>query len=172
MDALIESRETIKTTPGFGELVISVHSNHPNPLHSHDPIEHGDVVLYELLWNLRSTGFGKKDEVYLIFERGGGDDPFQRSVDALRIISRFLEKDVKPDDLPAEFFGLKGMAGDEERQFMIIMDHKMEPIKDLLEMSEEEWGLLSKTAREKGKAEAFKKRLSMVSTLQLGLCCK
>ena len=157
VDALIESRETVKLIPDLGELILTVHSNHPNAMHSHDPIELGDTLLYELLWNLRKTGFGKKRDVYLIFERGGGDDPFQRSVDALRITARYLEKNIEPKNLPAEFFGLHEMVGNIDRQRMIIMDHKMDPIKDLLEMSEEDWGMLSKVAREKGKAESFKK---------------
>lgn len=160
LDALLESRDIRKNIQDFGEYTISVHSNHPNPLHLHDPIDHGDNLLYELLYNLRATGFGKKRECFLIFERGGGreqGDPFERSIDALKVIGRLLEKDVKPADLPLEFYGLEGMAGDETRQMMKILENKMNPIKDLLELPEEEWGLLSRQAREKGKAEAFKK---------------
>ena len=128
-------------------------------MHPDEPLEHGDVTLYELLYNLRITGLGKKREAFLVYERGGGEDPFQRSVDIIKLMARFLQTDppTKPEDLPVEFYGLKEMSGDVDRQLMIILDHKMEPIKDLFEMSEEDWGLLSRAAREKGKAEAFKK---------------
>lgn len=158
VDALIESRKDIKGVRDFGEYVISIHSNHPNPLHSHDPIEIGDIILYELIYNLRVTGFGKKQTGYLIFERGGGEDPFQRSVEALKLIAKFVEKEVKVDDLPPEFYGIEGdTSGNLERQVQIIMDHRMDPLKDLLEFSEEDWGLLSSEARKKGKGEVFKK---------------
>jgi len=159
VDALQESRKYIKTKKDFGEFVISVHSNHPNPLHSHEPIELGDTILYELLYNLRLTGMGINRTAFLIFERGGGEDPFQRSIDALRLMVKFLEMDppMEMEKLPLEFYGLQGMSGDAERQMMIIRDHTMDPIKDLLELPEEEWTFISKVAREKGRAEAFKK---------------
>ncbi|GEM_PF-609950 len=159
VDALQESRKYIKTKPDFGELVISVHANHPNPLHPHEPIELGDTILYELIYNLRLTGLGVKRTAFLIFERGGGEDPFQKSIDSLRLMVQFLEKSppTPTDSLPLEFYGLQGMSGDAQRQLMIIRDHTMDPIKDLLEVPEEEWSFLSKAAREKGRAEAFKK---------------
>lgn len=159
VDALQESRKHIKTKPDFGELVISVHANHPNPLHPHEPIDLGDTILYELLYNLRVTGLGVKRTSFLVFERGGGEDPFQKSIDSLRLMTKFLEKDppVPTDMLPLEFYGLDGMSGDAQRQLMIIMDHTMDPIKDLMELPEEEWTFLSKVAREKGRADAFKK---------------
>ncbi len=159
VDALQESRNHIKTKPDFGELTISIHANHPNPLHPHEPIELGDVLLYELLYNLRITGLGMKRTAFLIFERGGGEDPFQRSIDAIRLMAKFLEKDppTPAGDLPLEFYGLEGMSGDAERQLLIVRDHATDPIKDLLEVPEEDWTFLSKTAREKGRADAWKK---------------
>ncbi len=159
VDALQESRKYIKTKHDFGELVISVHANHPNPLHPHEPIELGDTILYELIYNLRLTGLGVKRTAFLVFERGGGEDPFQKSIDSLRLMSKFLEKSppTATDDLPLEFYGLDGMSGDTQRQLMIVMDHTMDPIKDLMELPEEEWTFLSKVAREKGRAESWKK---------------
>lgn len=159
LDAWLEVEETVKLIPDFGSLIISIHSNHPNPLHPHEPIEFGDVKLYELLHHWRKTGMGKgKRLAYLIFERGGGEDPFKQSVDALRLMARYLEEDVEPKNLPLEFFGLKGsVSGMVERQMQIIRDHANEPLKDLLEMPEEEWGILSAEARKKGKAEVWKK---------------
>jgi len=159
LDALQESNETIKTKPDFGELVISVHSNHPNPLQPHAPLELGDEILYQLLYNLRITGLGKKRTAYLLFERGGGEDPFKQSVETLRLMATYLEKDTPPDKLPLEFYGVKGeVAGNFRRQSQIIRDHRNEPLKDLLEMPEEEWSMLSQEAIRKGrKPETWKK---------------
>ena len=157
-DAWLEVAETAKQIPDYGTLVISIHSNHPNPLHPHEPIEFGDVKLYELLHTWRRTGFGKNGLAYLIFERGGGEDPFKRSVEALKLMATYLEKDTEPKNLPLEFFGIKGpVSGMMERQLQIIRDHAYEPLKDLLDMPEEEWGILSAEARRKGRAEVWKK---------------
>ncbi len=159
VDALLESRADILTKPDFGELTISIHANHPNPMHPHDILEFGDVVLYELILNLVKTGFGKKRTSFLIYERGGGDDPFQKSIDVLRLIAKYVEKETPLKELPAEFFALEGslVMGGVKRQMQIIEDHKMDPLKDLFEVPEEEWGILSSAAKNKGKAEMFKK---------------
>ncbi|MBI4173142.1 MAG: hypothetical protein HY519_00305 [Candidatus Aenigmarchaeota archaeon] len=159
LDALNESNESIAKIKDFGELVVSVHANHPNPLQPHIEIEMGDVLLYTLLHNLRKTGFGKKRVGYLIFERGGGEDPFKHSVDNLRLMAYYLEQDVKPDDLPPEFFGVEGLqAGSYMRQLQIVRDHTWDVMKDLLEIPEEEWTFLSSTAVKKGKKpEQFKR---------------
>ncbi|MFH1977735.1 MAG: hypothetical protein ABIJ92_00215 [Candidatus Aenigmatarchaeota archaeon] len=159
LDALTESRETVAKIKDLGEYMICVHSNHPNPLQPHQPIELGDTILYELLWNLRKTGLGRNKMVYLLFERGGGDDPYKRSIEALRLMAEYLEKETPPDKLPLEFFGVKGrVAGDYNRQFQIMRDHMYEPLKDLLEMPEEEWSMLSQTVVKKGKRpEVWKK---------------
>ncbi len=146
-----------KKIKDFGKYIISIHSNTPNPLHSHYPIELGDLKLYKCLYYMRRSGLGKTHPVYLIFERGGGEDPFKQAVDALKIMAKLLEKDIKPDDLPMDFYGLKMTAGDVERQRQIMMDHRFEPLKDLLEVPEEEWGFLSSAATKKGKQKEFRK---------------
>jgi endonuclease IV len=159
IDPIKEMEKIIKIADDYGKYVISVHANAPNPLHSHDPIDLGDVRIYELLWFLRKTGFGKDRKVYVIFERGGAEDPFKHSVDTLRLAVKFLEKDINPDELPLEYFGMKGpVAGDIIRQGQIIRDHAWEPLKDLLEMPEEEWTMLSQAVIKKGrKPEVWKK---------------
>lgn len=162
IDALIESRDYVLKTPDFGKLTISCHANHPNPLQPHAPLELGDVVLYELLYNLRVTGFGQGDQPgYMVFERGGGQDPFQHSIETLRLMAQFLGTNppTPVDKLPLEFFGMKGLtAGDINRQMQIVRDHAFEPMKDLLEIPEEEWTMLSQTAIKKGKRpEVWKK---------------
>jgi len=158
IDPSIMVKELRKLTPDMGKYILSVHSNTPNPLHAHYPIEYGDLVLYKLMYFLRETGMGKQDrDVYLLFERGGGDDPFRQAVDALKLQAKFLEIDTHPDKLPPEFFGVRMTAGDYYRQEAIMKDHRFEPLKDLLETPEEEWGLLSSSATRKGKTKEFKK---------------
>jgi sugar phosphate isomerase/epimerase len=159
LDVLKTMEEVTNKNPDFGSYVLSVHSNKPNPLHSHIPIEIGDIDIYTLEWYLRRSGMGKTYTAYLIFERGGGEDPFKRAVEALKIIARYLEQDIPPENLPPEFFGVKGLtAGSFKRQLEIIRDHFHEPLKDLLQMPEEEWTMLSQAAIRAGrKPEAWKK---------------
>jgi hypothetical protein len=153
----MEMAMVIKNIPDIGNYILSVHANYPSTLHSHYPLEVGDTVLYRLLLYCRKAGMGRKHDVFLIYERGGGQDPFQRSVDALRLIAKYLEKDCEVEDLPLEFFGLQNAAGDVIRQSQIIMDHRFDPLKDLFMIPEEEWGTLSSSAKAKGRAEIFKK---------------
>lgn len=152
MDALYESEQMAKKNPDFGEITISCHANHPNPMQPHIPLELGDELVYRLLWNLRRCGFGKKRKNYLIYERGGNEDPFKQSIDTLKLMAKFLKNDVPPEELPPEFFGVEGpTAGMFKRQLQIIRDHFYEPLKDLLEMPEEEWTALTQTAIKKGR---------------------
>ncbi len=155
IDPSFELTDLIKIIPNAGEYVYAVHSNYPNPTHVHVPLEIGDTVLYSLFFTLRKAGLGKKNNCYLIFERGGGDDPFKRSVIALRLIADQLEKDTPVDKLPFEFFG---MAKPEEMQQMVaIREHALDPLKGLLTVPEEEHGFFGRAAIEKGKAEEWKK---------------
>lgn len=159
VDPILEIKNLKRIAPDFGTFVLSVHSNAPNPLHAHYPIELGDMEVYRLNYFLRETGFGKQHgyDVYLWFERGGGDDPFRQSVDALKLCAKFLEQNIPPENLPEEYFGLKLTGLDFWRQEAIMRDHRFEPLKDLLEIPEEEWGMLSSVATKKGKTKEFKK---------------
>ncbi len=163
LDPIKDTEEVVKIAPDLGSLVMSVHANAPNPGHAHEPLELGDVRVYRLLWLLRKTGFGKLKNCYIIYERGGAKDPFARSIETLRLCVKYLEKSLDPgpngENLPAEFFGFEGpVAGGYKRQEQIIREHAWEPLKDLLEMPEEEWTMLSQAAIKKGKKpEAFKK---------------
>lgn len=160
IDPILDMEEVIKIAPDYGRYVLSVHCNPPNPLHSMQPIDLGDIRVYQLLWMLRKTGFGKDNRpAYLIFERGAAKDPYAKSVETLKLCVQSLEKDLPPDELPAEFFGMKGpVAGDIVRQRQIVRDHMYEPMKDLLEMPEEEWGALSQAMIKSGKKpEIWKK---------------
>ena len=61
--------------------------------------------------------------------------------------------------LPPEFFGIRGaVEGSMWRQRQIIRDHMYEPLKDLLELPDEEFTMLSGTLVKKGKKpELWKK---------------
>ncbi len=159
VDPIVDMEEIVRLIPDFGSICISCHSNAPNPSHAHEPLELGDIRVYKLLYYMRQTGFGKGRDVYMIYERGGGDDPFKRSVETLRLVAEQLEKDVHPSKLPPEFFGYKGaVAGDETRQLQIVRDHAWEPLKDLMEMPDEEFTMLGTAALKKGKRpEQWKK---------------
>jgi hypothetical protein len=163
VDPILDMEEIMKKVPNFGNYALAVHANAPNPGHAHLPLELGDIRVYKLLWMLYKTGFlkspeGKEKKCYVIYERGGGDDPFKQSVETLRHCLTYILKDTNPDDLPPEFFGVKGaVAGSIVRQEQIVRDHAWEPLKDLLEMPEEEWGLLSSSAVKKGKAKEWEK---------------
>jgi len=158
-DPWVENEMMMKKYPEFGKMVMSVHCTYPTPLHSHYPIELGQTEVYQLLWFIQQAGGGRhKDHtIYLIFERGGGDDPFRQSVDSLKIMAKFLAKGTPPEDLPLEFYGLEKTAFDERRQNQIMMDHRFDILKDLFEVPEEEWGLLSTASVKKGKKDIFKK---------------
>ncbi|HDI02524.1 MAG TPA: hypothetical protein ENF95_00115, partial [Candidatus Aenigmarchaeota archaeon] len=99
--------EEIKKMPqGSGEYVKMLHvGSYPSPAHLHHPVERDDVYLYRLMWHLRERGF---KEGYIIFEWGGGrkeEERWLESVNALKWMAMWLERDVAPDDLPPEFFG-------------------------------------------------------------------
>jgi hypothetical protein len=152
VDPLEELKDLVKKVPNIGEYVVCVHSNRPNPLHSHFPIELGDDVVYELLWILTKAGMGKKHTTYILFERGGFKDPFKQSVTALRLMIHFLQKDVPPKELPPDFYGIapRGLLA-EERQWVGIFQHAMDPLKGLLKIPEEEYTFLGRAAVEAGK---------------------
>jgi hypothetical protein len=159
VDPIKDMEEVIRLAPDFGSICISMHANAPNPMHAHEPLELGDVRVYRLMYYMRQTGFGKAQDVYIIYERGGGEDPFMRSVESLRLMLAQLVKDTHPNKLPPEFFGYKGaVAGDERRQLQIVRDHTWEPLKDLMEMPDEEFTMLGTSALKKGKRpEQWKK---------------
>jgi len=152
LDPIKEFDDLVDICPDMGEITIAAHANAPNPMHAHEPLELGDVRIYKLLYFMRQTGFGKNHRAYVIYERGGAKDPYQKAVAVLRLAVASLAKGIHPDDLPEEYFGMKGpTAGDFHRQKAIMQDHAWEPLKDMLEIPEEEWTFLSQTAIKRGK---------------------
>jgi hypothetical protein len=159
IDPVEELIDLTKNFPDAGKYVACVHSNNPSPLHSHYPIQLGDERIYRLLWILRKAGLGKDMTTYILFERGGFKDPFQHAVTALKLMIRFLEKNVPPDKLPEEFYGVssRGLLS-EERQWVTIFNNAMNPLKGLLKVPEEEFTFLGRAATEAGKRpEEWKK---------------
>lgn len=147
-----------------GKYVRVIHAGWPSPLGpAHIPILLGSeqhLFLYRMYYLLRQKGFGKdKSDYYLVFERGGGADPIQQSIIALKLITKFLEKDTKPEDLPNEFFGIEvGQIASMERQRVAIEEHARDPLKGLITVPEEEYTFLGRSALEKGKRpEEWKK---------------
>lgn len=140
-----------------GKFVRVLHLGYPAPLApAHIPIPFGSeqqLYLYKMMYKLRQKGFGKNNsEFFVVFERGGGADPIQQSVLALREIIKFLERDTPFDKLPPEFYGLAtGQIGSWERQWTTIREHAREPLKGLITTPEEEHGFLGRAALEKGK---------------------
>jgi len=135
-----------------GDLILGVHSNYPSPLQPHKPIEIADrPVIYSLLYKLRKIGFGKNQIAYLLFERGGGDNPFKGSIIALKTIAEELEKDTPPDQLPISFYGISEGTRDYARQIVIIKEHALEPLKGLIKVPEEDYTFIGTAAIKSGK---------------------
>jgi len=146
----------------LGKYVVAFHVGAPKPYQpAHEPIDIGSEAqywIYVYSWHLRKKGFGKLRNGIFIFERGGargGQLPanyVSLSAAALRIIVKYLEKDVPPEKLPPEFYGI---SMDEiispDRQLAIIRQHFFDPLKGLLQFPEESHGFLGRKAIEKGK---------------------
>jgi hypothetical protein len=141
---------------GGGRYIRIIHAGWPSTLApAHLPIKVGSDAqryLYELYYKYRQKGFGKdpKIECFILFERGPPETLLD-SVVALKLIVEFLEKDVPPEKLPLEFYGIapKEIFA-EERQLATIKEHAYEPLRDLLVLPEEIHGLFGRAAIEKG----------------------
>lgn len=139
-----------KEAPDFGKYVKAVHIYEPLPIHWHNPFEipsDQQFKIYRWLHQLRGIGF---KEGYLVFERGGGQNPFEitrTAVLALREIITNLDKDIDPKKLPLEFYGISSSGIlSPERQMVIIREHARDPLKGLIIAPEEEHTALGKEA--------------------------
>jgi len=162
LDPLSEIKSLQNEAEDAGKFLIVYHVGAPKPYHpAHLPIDIGSEAqywIYKYAFELRKVGFGKYNDGIFIFERGGargGQYPAQfvgQSAAALRIIVNFLEKDVAPDNLPPEFYGISSSEIlSEERQLSIIKEHFFDPLKGLLYVPEEEYTFLGAKAIERGK---------------------
>ncbi len=134
--------EEIKNSPrDMGEYTKMLHvGSYPSPAHLHHPVERDDVYLYKLIWYLRERGFR---DGYIIYEWGGGRKEEERwldSVNALKWMSMWLERNVAPEDLPPEFFGIT--PGEIERERRIIEKNTFKPLEGTLESPELSHGWL------------------------------
>jgi len=146
-----------------GKFVKVIHAGWPATLApAHLPIHLGSeqqVYLYKIYYLLRKKGFGLDPKIdhFIVFERGG-PETFQESIISLRKIIECLEKNILPERLPAEFFGVAtGEIASPERQLTTIREHAFDPLKGLITAPEEEHGFLGRAAVEKGKVEEWKK---------------
>ncbi|MBL7160078.1 MAG: hypothetical protein ISS95_00785 [Candidatus Aenigmarchaeota archaeon] len=152
-----DPKKEVEALPyGAGKNINVIHMGFPTPhAPAHVPISVGSkaqVYWYELLFELRKKGM---EDAFFIFERAGLD--VVDSTVAIKLIAQNLEKDVKPKDLPLEFFGMAKMGPEIARQRVAIKEHFLDPIKGMLSIPEEEHGLLSSKAKEKGKLEDWAK---------------
>lgn len=131
---------------------------------THLPFDIGSdeqIMIYEYCSKLKKVGFNhkkindKERNSYLIFERGSGSLPYQflrTALLALRMIKKYLELDINPDEILSkkeyysEFFGL-----DEQliREREIIFQHAVEPLRGLIVWPEEFHTIFGKEALEK-----------------------
>lgn len=162
--------DVLPELPGdFGKMIVLFHLGQPVPYGgtAHIPVSRGSLAqeqIYRWLYWLRKKGW---NEGYIMFERGGGRtgqgklplEVFEDSVQALRQIAKYLEKDVKPEELPLEFFGIS-MENEPvfARQVVTIREHAWDPLEGMLQVPEEKHTFLSKTAVEKGKAQEWERR--------------
>ncbi len=140
-----------------GELVKVIHLSYPTPhVPSHIGIPLGSeaqLFIYRGLYELRKKGFNNG---IIIFERGDPES-VQQSVLSIRMIVQFLEKDISPEKLPEEFYGMKPGGPEIARQLVAIREHALDPMRGLITVPEEEHGFFGRSAIEKGKGEEWKK---------------
>ncbi|MFC2143637.1 hypothetical protein ACFLQN_04535 [Candidatus Aenigmatarchaeota archaeon] len=166
----LDPDDMIKKAPGdFGSLIHLFHLGEPKPYWgtAHIPIpvgSQGQEAIYRWLYGLRKKGF--KDGI-LIFERGGGRraggkmpyEVMEYSVWVLQQIKKYLEKDIAVKDLPPEFYGIAVESKDFwPRQLVTMREHAWDPLEGVLQIPEEKFTFLSKTAIEKGKGKEWEAR--------------
>lgn len=162
--------EVFPDLPGdFGKMVYLFHIGQPVPYGgtAHIPLSRGTLAqeqIYRWLHIMRKKGW---KEGYMMFERGAGRsgggklpaEVFEDSVAALRQIAKYLDQNIKPSDLPPEFYGISSdNRGIFTRQRVIIRDHARDPLEGVLGIPEEKHTFLSGAAVAKQKAQEWEKR--------------
>ena len=159
----LDPKQIVAELPeGAGKYVKVMHLGWPTPVQpAHMPIYFGSEqqkYIYEILYALRQKGFTDDEDKYIIYERGS--TPIAQTITAMKMIIKFIEKNVSPDQLPLEeFYGVKtGEIASYERQREIIEEHSRDPLKGMVTVTEEGHTLLGRAAIEKGKRpEEWKK---------------
>lgn len=152
----LDPKQIVAELPeGAGKYVKVMHLGWPTPVQpAHMPIYLGSEqqkYIYEILYALRQKGFTDDEDKYIIYERGS--TPIAQTITAMKMIIKFIEKNISPDQLPLEeFYGVKtGEIASYERQREIIEEHSRDPLKGMVVVTEEKHTLLGKAAIEKGK---------------------
>ncbi|MEM5820782.1 MAG: hypothetical protein QXP34_00465 [Candidatus Aenigmatarchaeota archaeon] len=152
--------EYIRSAREVYSRVAVYHIGVPKPYYgtTHIPFDVGSeeqFLIYKYCYFLKEAGFDEKHNSYLIFERGGGQLPYQflrTVVLALRLIVKYLEMNVSPEDLikkeeyAKDFFGI---SEQELREREIIFQHALEPLRGMIVWPEEYHTLFGKEAIER-----------------------
>lgn len=144
----IDPMKDVKDAPGdIGKYVITLHvGTVPMPAHKHMPSPRGDVYIYELVWRLRQKGF---DSGIFIFERGGykEEELYEQIVITLKDVAFYLSKDIAPDQLPEEYFGMTPAEVEHEKR--VVDSHAFDPLAGMFELPEMNHTWLGREAMEK-----------------------
>jgi len=140
--------EILKNTwSDIGRYVCNLHIGMmPTASHQHVPVPRGDIYTYKILWELRKKGM--RNAIF-IFEVGGGDEPrrYEQIIVTLKDIAFYLSKDVPPEELPEEFFGLTPAEMEHEKR--VIDSHAFDPLQGMFELPELSHTWLGREAMEK-----------------------
>ncbi len=165
-----DKKEGVITWPNdIGKYIYLLHLGEPKPYWgtAHIPIALGSIgheALYKWIYQLRKKGF--RDGI-IIFERGSGRsgggktmfEVFEHSVQAIRNIVKFLEQDIEPRKLPAEFYGITHENPDVfARQQVSMREHAWDPLEGTLRVPEEKHTFLSAQAVAQQKGQEWEKR--------------
>jgi hypothetical protein len=152
----LDPKKIVEELPeGGGTFVKVMHLGWPTPmLTAHMPIYLGSEqqkYIYEIIFALRQKGFSSDEDRYIIYERGS--TPIAQTITAMKLIVKFAEQNVDPNNLPLkEFYGVEtGEVASFERQKEIMEEHARDPLKGMLVATEEKHGFLGRAAIEKGK---------------------
>lgn len=131
----LDPEDVLKKTWGnIGRYVNNLHIGMvPTTSHQHMPVPRGDIHTYKILWELRKKGMEKS---IFIFEVGGGEEAkrYEQIIITLKDIAYYLSKDVPPDELPEEFFGLTPAEMEHEKR--VVDSHAFDPLQGMLELPE------------------------------------
>ncbi len=130
-----------ETWNNIGSYVKNLHIGMvPTTSHKHSHVPRGDIHTYKLLWELRKKGM---EHAIFIFEVGGKEEKerYGQVIVTLKDIAYYLSREVPPDELPDEFFGLTKAEMEHEKR--IVDSHAFDPLRGMLELPELDYTWLS-----------------------------
>ncbi len=147
-----------------GKYVVLFHLGRPVPYGgtAHRPLILGSrsqELIYRWFYKLRKKGMHTS---FMLFERGSGQTPkevFESSVLVMRQVAKYLEKDMHPDQLPPEFYGVSfENEAIWKQQITNLRAHAYDPLQGMLSVPEETHTFLGRHAiQERSKGEEWKK---------------